>query len=144
MTVGTFTFYNGGKSEVVDLAFASADYYTVLCTGTYTPSVAHTTYANLTNQVTGYTRQDITVSRTGTGATQNIKATESNFGTSTTITAKYCVLVHGTNPTTPATTDELIGYLDLKTEGGSVSSSASNFKVSWGTGVSPQTFSTIS
>lgn len=140
MAAGSFTLYDNGKELILDSTFnlnTGGDTIAaiLLLTG-YTPSAAHDEYSDVSaqicidgdygNQTLG--SQDITRS----GGTVTWDAANVSYGASVTITAKYIALVVG-NPASLGATDKLIGYMDLDTGGGSVSSAAAVFQVNWNT-----------
>lgn len=140
MSVGQVQLYNQAFSLLAadantqwDAA-ASTSFTFILAASTYTPADTHTTVANLGVADTDWiqtgdgapivvpTRSITSVS----GATRFL-AGNANFGSSVTVTAKYLVCIEG--DTTVTSTDNLLWYQDLSQEGGSASSSTSDFVV---------------
>ena len=132
MAAGSWTFYNDAKESLGNgtLDWNTDSWYCVLCTDSYTPSAAHSTESELTNEVVDadYDAQDITTpSVSETGGTVTFDCDDIVFGPSVTITAKYAVLIQGTVGAQTGT-DKLLVYVDLNT-GGSVSSTNDDFTV---------------
>jgi hypothetical protein len=138
MAVGNFTFYNQGKARVADIDLDAATVAWVLLTDSYTPAATHDDWTDIsaTECADGdYSEQSVavTVSESAGTVTLGVSGSEVSFGTSVTITAKYLVAVIGTAGSLTGT-DKLIGYADLSSGGGSVSSASSTFKVTYASG----------
>lgn len=137
MAAGNFTLYN---SAIIDFFDGTQDWdtdshYMILITSTYTPAGTHATLADIsTNEVTDadYARQDLTTEAVTepTAGTARCDADNVSFGASVTITAKYAAVLVGT-VAGAASTDPVVGYVDLDTGGGSVSSTNGTFEVQW-------------
>lgn len=135
MSAGNFTLYNNAKLLLFNggLNMAGDTITAALLTSSYTPSAAHSTWADVsaTEVAAGgdYAQQALSgESVSGASGTVTVDSGDISFGTNVTITAKYLVLVKGTAGSLTAAS-ELIGYCDLNTGGGSVSSTAGGFAV---------------
>jgi hypothetical protein len=120
---GHFQFYNSGLKAVIDSTTnLETDAVAVaLLTSGYTPSGAHSTWADVSaNNAATYTQQ-VLGSKVVTEASGTVywDAADINFGASVTTSAKYVVMVQGTAGALTGT-DPLIGYAQLKSGGGSV------------------------
>lgn len=144
MAAGNWTLYQSFKLGLTQAGFnltsGAANVAMVLVAAAYTPAATtDTTYANISaNEVTGtgYTAGgQIVTSETDTasGGTVTVNAGAASWASST-ITAKYAVLVYRATAGTPASTDKLIGYVDLNSGGGAISSTASTFSVTSSSG----------
>lgn len=130
MAAGDFTYYINflvaiGNKEV-DL---NSDTFTaLLCTSSYTPDrAAHTVIGDITNELSGgdYARVNLSsLSWSATGTAVKWTAGTVDFGNPVTLTAKYLVIFDNTHAS-----DILAGYIDLNTDGGSVSSTTGPFEV---------------
>lgn len=137
MAAGNFTLYSNAKllafQAGLNLSTASANLFGVLVVTAYTPAATHSTYADISaNEATGtaYTAggQALTsVSLTQTSGTVTFTSASATWSAST-ITARYFVIVRRASAGTAASTDPLVGYVDL-TGGGSLSSTAGSFTV---------------
>lgn len=141
--IGTYTAAAGtgtvtvSASQTVSSTTINAypnNVYMVLATTSYTPAATtDTAYSNVSaNEAsgTGYTaggQQVPTLTTTATGGTVTVNGGAQNW-TSSTITARYGVLVYRASAGTPAAADRLIAYCDL-TGGGSLSSTNGTFNV---------------
>jgi len=139
MAAGAVTLYNSALLENFKGAASTQDWdtdshYMILLANTYTPSGAHATLADVSADEIGdvdYARQDMTgESVTGAAGTVTGDASDVTFGNPVTITAKYAVIVKGTVATS-ATTDALVGYIDLNSSGGDAASTNGAFTVQW-------------
>ena len=138
MAAGAFILYNSGKEAIIDSTFnletAGDTIVAVLVLTGYTPAATHTTWADLVAQVVldgDYGPITVTGQAvTETAGTVTFDAADVAFGDPVTITAKYIALVKRVGGTL-ATTDPLIGYMDLDTGGGSVASTNAQFQVNW-------------
>ena len=126
--------YNNFKSGVMSSSvnLSGDDIYVVLVTSTYTINIdTHTTYSDITNQVsgTGYTTsgQALTSKEFSTDLTNDkgiFDAADSTWSSST-ITARAAIIYKKGN--TPALSP-LICYVDF---GSDKSSSSANFTIQW-------------
>lgn len=134
MSAGNFTLYDSAKLLLLNggLNMSSDTITAALLTDSYTPSGTHDTWSDVSaDEVTDsdYAEKALaSESVTGSSGTVTVDSGDISFGSSVTITAKYLVLVLGTAGSL-ASTDKLIGYCDLSSGGGSVSSTAGNFSV---------------
>ena len=138
MTVGAGVWYDTGAANVLKHAQAQWDDPTadsfawVLLTDAYVPSDAHDTYSDISaNEVTDadYAAKEVTGRVINTvGANNWLDSADAIFGPNVTIEAKYLVCVQGDKDSLVAG-DELVFYIDLRTEGGTVSSTNSDFTV---------------
>lgn len=144
MSAGNFTLYNNAKLLRANggLNMASDALVAVLLTSAYTPSAAHATFADISaDEVTDtdYAQQAVTGQSVTDGAgTVTTDTGDVSFGSAVTITAKYFVLVKGTAGALTAAS-ELVGYCDLDTGGGSISSTAGPFGVNTPNGLFTET-----
>lgn len=141
MAAGNFTLYDNAKLLLWNggLNMASDTLTAALLTSAYTPSAAHSTWGDVsTNEVAAggdYTQKAVTgQSVTGGAGTVTVDTADISFGSAVTITAKYLVLVKGTAGALTAGS-VLVGYCDLNTGGGTVSSTAAAFSVATPTGL---------
>lgn len=134
MATSAFTFYDSGKLAVLNgsVKLGTDSLVMALATATYTPSAAHSTWADVSaNEVadTDYAEKAITgAAVTIASGTVTFDSDDISFGTAVSITAKYAILVKGTAGSLVAG-DAIIGYVDLNSGGGSVSSTNSTFSV---------------
>ena len=139
MPAGAFVIYGNAKHQLVDgnLDIDTQAFRMVLLTSSYTPNAnAHAAYSSLsTAEVAnggGYTTHGklLTMTSTdgGTGTT-TVDCDDQNW-TSSTITAKYAVIVRdGDANGALAAGDIPLCYCDLETGGGSVSTTNGTFAV---------------
>lgn len=134
MSAGAFTFYNSAKKDILD-GTTDLDNDTIigiLVTDGYTPSATHSTYADVSSSECtdgDYTPQELTTKAfSEASGTVTYDGDDLVYGTSVTITAKYMMLVRRAGASL-ASTDLLVGYVDLDTGGGAVGSIASDFAV---------------
>lgn len=139
MAVGNFTLYNTGKESLLtdnanQIDWANDTVVAVLLGAGYTPSAAHSTYADISANViadAGYAPATVTGKTSVLSAGKILwDAADISFGTNVTLTAKYVVLVKRAGGAL-AGTDRVIGYCDLDTTSSSstVSSTNSTFQV---------------
>jgi len=134
MAAGNFTLYDNAKLLLLNggLNMSSATITAVLLGAGYTPSAAHDTWSDASAQEiadSGYAEQAVSGQTvTLASGTVTVDSGDISFGTNVTLTAKYLALVLGTAGSL-AGTDKLIGYCDLNTGGGTVSSTAGAFSV---------------
>lgn len=139
MAAGSFIFYNPGKLAIIDgtVDLDNDNVQAVLLTSAYTPSASSQFYANISASVTStgdYSPKVLgSKAYTRTAAQVKFDAADVSYGTGVTITAKYVALVETAVTSAIATGDLLIGYVNLATEGGSVSSTAAAFSLTWAT-----------
>ena len=140
MPVGNFTLVDTGKEALLSdnagqINWASDTIVAVLLGNGYTPSAAHTTYANISaNEVSGggYAPVVITGKTSALGSGKILwDCADISFGSNVSITAKYVYLLKRAGGAL-APTDQLIGYCDLDNASGTatVSSTNSTFQVS--------------
>lgn len=138
MSVGAFTLYDSvlealARGQLGDLSTSPVS--AVLLDALYTPDVTgHRGYADISSHAV--TSPDYAPAALVSGefsVAGNVVSFTSNpisFGTSVTILgARYAVLVAG-NATSLVPADQLIGFMDLSTSGGTVQSRNSSFVVS--------------
>lgn len=134
MAIGTFTLYNSGKEALLTDNAGQVDWVAdniqaVLLTAAYTPDVTHSTWANLSaNHASGtnYAPKDLTNKTVvRTGATILWDCDDINFGSAVTVTAKYMAIVKRAGASL-ASTDVLIGYVDLDNASTSATVSSTN------------------
>lgn len=110
----------------------------ILLTTAYTPDQgAHETYANVSaNELSTATDYDrvlantVTISTAITASRITVDMADVDFGASVTISAKYAALVYsGSNGINPASSDLLVGYVDLNVGGDAIASAAGPFNV---------------
>ena len=137
MAAGNFTLVDQGLLELNDGTqdWATDNHYLVLITDSHTPDAStEATLADISaNEVADadYSPQDMTgESVTKSGGVVTFDADNVTFGSSVTITAKYAYVVVGTVAGKTGT-DALVGYVDLDSGGGSVSSTSGSFAVNW-------------
>lgn len=133
MAAGAFVMTDEGKEDLLNLDSDGASYYWVLILAAHTPNTAtDITYSNISTNVCAdgdYAAQDATgVSIANSGGTTTFDIGDVDFGNTVTITAKYLYLVRGTVAGSSGT-DRLVGYVDLNSGGGSVSSTNGNFDI---------------
>lgn len=138
MAAGNFTVYGLAKLAVeqgsINLTTGSTNLFAVLVTSTYTPASTDSTYANISaNEAagTGYTAggQLLTsVSLTQAAGVVTFTSAAASWPTST-ITARYLVIVRRVAAGTAASTDPIVGYVDLTGSGTGLSSTAGTFSV---------------
>lgn len=130
MAVGNFVLYNQGKKRSLNgEIIPSHTFKALLCTAAYSPSGAHAVIgdvsANEHAATGGYGRITLaTVAITESGGTVTFDCDDIDFGASVTLTAKYLIIYDDTHAS-----DALLGYWDLNSGGGSVSSVAAPFKL---------------
>lgn len=140
MAAGNFTLYNNAKLLLNNggLNMASDGIAAVLLGSGYTPSAAHSTFADISAQEISdadYAQKAVTGQTvTGAGGTVTADCADISFGASVTITAKYLALVKGTAGSL-VSTDKLVGYCDLNSSGGTVSSTSGAFSVNTPSGL---------
>lgn len=119
MAAGTFTLFNSVAELIADgtIDLDSHTFKMALLTSSYTPSLAHDEYADLTNEVAngnGYTTGGETLTGITWGQTSGVATFDSDAVVWTasggTITARYAVIYDDT-----ASNKNLIGYVLLDT-----------------------------
>lgn len=132
MAAGAFVLYNEGKEDLFTVDADAQAYRWALALAAYTPAATHTTWSEVSaNECADgdYAQQNATgVSITQAAGTVTFDIGDVDFGNTVTITAKYLILIQGT-VAGGAGTDRLVGYVDLSSGGGSVSSTAGNFDI---------------
>lgn len=135
MAVGNFTVFNIAKEKIAkaQIDLDSDSFKAMLTTSsqsidaTFAGSSTNCRKADLTAEVsgTGYTAGGtaITMSVTRSTGTVTVDSTDPQWTTAT-ITAKYLIIYDDTNAN-----KDLLGFYDLDTGGGSVSSTAGTFQV---------------
>lgn len=138
MAAGSFTVFNIAKTKLLT-GIHDLDTHTIKAAlttstqsidATFAGSSTDCRYADLTNEVAngnGYTTAGVTLtmSVTRSTGTVTVDATDAQWTTAT-ITAKYCVVYNDS-----ATNKDLVGFVDLDTGGGSISSTSGTFQVTW-------------
>jgi hypothetical protein len=134
MAAGNFTFYNTGKLYILDgtIDLDADTISAVLLDSGYTPDATHDTYSDISSDViadSGYAPQTLANKAvTNSSGTIKFDSDDVSFGSNVSLTAKYIVLVQQAGGSLTGT-DKLIGYADLDSGGGSVSSTNSTFQV---------------
>lgn len=140
MATGNFTLYNTGKLALLNgtVDLDGDNIVVALVVAGYTPNVAHDTWSDVSSQECAdadYNQQALSsVTLTQSGGTVTWDCADISFGTTVSITAKYAVFVRGTTGSLAAS-DPLIGYVDLETDGGAVSSTNSVFALNTPSGL---------
>lgn len=141
MAAGNWTVYQAAKLSLtqgaINLTSGAANIACVLVAAAYTPApTTDSTYANISgNEITGtgYTAGgQIITSETDAAAGGTVTFTSAAVSwASSTITAKWAVLVYRAAAGTAASTDKLLCYVDLNTASGSstVSTTAGTFTI---------------
>jgi|SRR6185437_6830856 len=139
MAAGSVTVYTNAVLLMGEdtFNFSTDAYAYVLCTSSYTPAPnSDATYANVSSfELTtggGYTSGGTALAGTSwtqSGATLTFTASNISYSSST-ITAKYIVILKQAGGSL-VSTDKLLAYCDLNSGGGSVSSSAGTFAITW-------------
>lgn len=138
MAAGDFTLFGAAKEAIakatIDLDTHS--FVAALVTSSWTPAVTtDDTWSDLSaNEVAnggGYTTGGAatTITVTRSGGTVTVDASDVSWASST-ITAKYVVIVKKAGGALTGT-DLLLGYSDLNSGGGSVSTTNGTFAVTW-------------
>jgi hypothetical protein len=138
MAAGSFVLYDSAKEAIIDSTFnletAGDTIVAALVLSGYTPASTHSTWNDAVAQVVldgDYAPQVVAGQAvTEAGGTVTFDANDVSFGDPVTITAKYIILIKRVGGTL-ATSDPLIGYMNLDTGGGSVSSTNAQFQVNW-------------
>lgn len=136
MSAGKFIPYSTAIEKIVanTLRLPHSEFYAVLLRDDYKPNkTAHGTYSSVKDYLCKDTDhrpvpvQNVAVERNGD--TINIVCgSPISFGDSVTISAKYFLVVAGKH-SAPTDDDSLLGYCDLRTEGGLASSTTGPFVV---------------
>jgi hypothetical protein len=139
MPAGNFTVYGVAKENILK-ALIDLDgdtFQAVLVTSSYTPNTnTHSAWSSVSGSEvvgTGYTAGGVTISAltvVHSAGTVTVDSATNPSWTSSTITAKYCVVVKRAGGSLVAG-DLLLGYVDLETGGGSVSTTNGTFTVTW-------------
>ena len=133
MASGPFTLYESGHLGFWNgsIEFESGTVSAVLLSDAYTPSASHSTYADVSGSEIAdadYSPQGVTGKTVTYAGGVKVDSDDIQFGTEVSITAKYLVLVQQSGGSL-ASSDSLIGYVDLNTSG-NLSSTNSVFSVS--------------
>lgn len=139
MAAGNWTVFQSAKLALtqgaINLTSGANNVACVLVTSGYTPAVnTHSTYADISGSEasgTGYTAGGVIITSetdTATGGTVTFTSAAVSWASST-VTAKYAVLVYRTSAGTAAAGDRLICYVDLNSGGGSVSTTSGTFTI---------------
>lgn len=145
MAIGTFTLYNTGKEALLTDNAGSIDWaadtvVAVLLSNTYTPALTHSTFADISaTQISdvGYAPVALTgKSSVRASGVITFDCDNISYGSSVTIAAKYLVVVKRAAGAL-ASTDQLIGYIDLNTDSTSAvaSSTTASFAINTPTGL---------
>jgi hypothetical protein len=138
MAVGAFTLLNTGKEALTtdnanQINWASDTIVGVLVAAAHTPTLTHSTYADISANViadAGYAPAVVT-NKTSVRTADKIlwDCDNISFGDPVTLTAKYMYLVKRAGGSLTGT-DQLIGYVDLNVGAGlSASSTNSVFRI---------------
>jgi len=135
MAVGSFTLYNSAKKDIIDgtIDLDNDTVKAVLLTTDHVPAATDSTYADLDNQCADADYAVQTLANpvfTESAGTVKFDADDVSYGTTVSIAARYIVLIKQAGGSL-ATTDKLIGYMDLDDTGYNVRSTNSNFIVRW-------------
>ena len=139
MAAGSFTVYDIAKTKLVT-GIHDLDTHVFKCalgtssqamTAAFAGTSTDARYADLTAQVangSGYTTGGITLTMVVTRSTVTVTVDLSvdPAWTTATITAKWGIVYNDT-----ATNKDLLGFVDLDTGGGSISSTAGTFQITW-------------
>lgn len=131
MAAGTFTLYNSVAELIADgtIDLDSHTFKLVLLTSSYTPSLAHDEYADISGSevanANGYTTGGATLASVTWGQTSGVATFDSDnvvwTATGGSITARYAALYDDTS-----TNDKLIGYVLLDTAPADLTATAGN------------------
>lgn len=137
MAVGSFTLYNSAKKDIIDgtIDLDNDTVKAVLLTTDHVPAATDSTYADLDNECADADYAAQTLANpvfTESAGTVKYDADDVSYGTTVSIAARYIVLVKQAGGSL-ASTDKLIGYMDLDDTGYNVRSTNSNFIVRWNT-----------
>ena len=137
MAVGSFTLYNSAKKSIIDgtIDLDNDTVTAVLLTTDHVPAATDSTYADLDNECADSDYAAQTLANpvfTESAGTVKYDADDVSYGTTVSIAARYIVLVKQAGGSL-ASTDKLIGYMDLDDTGYNVRSTNSNFIVRWNT-----------
>jgi len=124
MAIGTFTLYNTGKEALLTdnvggIDWAADTIVAVLLSNAYAPALTHSTFADISaTQIVDEDYLPVALAgktSTRTGAVITFDCDNISYGNSVTISAKYLVLVKRATGAL-ASTDQLVGYIDLNTD----------------------------
>lgn len=112
MAAGSFNFYNGAAKHILETGMSAMTVVVALTTSSYTPSAAHATESDLTNELSGsgYSRQTVSSPTITTVDTNDAEFDDDGSDVAFTasggnLTARYAVYIDtGTSPGT------LLGY----------------------------------
>jgi hypothetical protein len=139
MPAGSFTVFDIAKTKLLtgihDVDTHVFKIALVTSSQTFTAAFAGTStdarYADITAQVAngaGYTTGGITLTMvvTRSVATVTVDSSVDPAWTTATITAKWGIVYNDT-----ATNKDMLGFVDLETGGGSISSTSGTFQITW-------------
>lgn len=140
MAVGAAQLYNNALNYLMDgtAPWESSALRAALVTSSYTPADTHDAWSSVSgNEVSaggGYSTHGEAIASAAVSVDGSFNTVVDSaivtWGSSTTITAKYFVVVEDADANAAlASTDKLIFYVDLSTGGGSVSSSSGTFSL---------------
>lgn len=117
-TISEFVFVNQGRAELIDADIGTVTLTAMLVTNTQTPALTHSTHADVSaNEVAGggdYDEVDlsgVTINKAA-GPPPTVTISNISFGTSVTISARYCYVFTSAGATLTGT-DRMIGFWDL-------------------------------
>lgn len=125
MAIGTFNFYNTGKEALLSdnldqINWVNDTIVAVLLTTSYTPQATHTAYSDVSANVVSMSDYAPVVLSSKTSVRSNgiilWDCANIDYGATVTLSAKTLVLVKRASGVL-APTDQLIGYVDLNTDG---------------------------
>lgn len=140
MAAGNFTLFNQGRLAALNgsIVLGTDAIAVALLTSAYTPDALHDTWADVSaNECADvdYAQQALaTQTITEAAGVVTYDSADVSFGSAVSITAKYAVFIKGTAGALVGT-EPLLGYVDLDTGGGSVSSTNSTFSVNTPSGI---------
>lgn len=139
MPAGNWLVYGAALENISDgvINLETDSFKVILCTSSYTPNQStHSTYADVSAAEVangnGYTTGGVAVTPTTTrsGLVVTFDTTDPTPWSSSTITAKYAVMVRDADANgTLVAGDLLLCYCDLETGGGSLSTTNGTFTV---------------
>lgn len=124
MAVGSWVVVNTAIEKIAnrDINLVSDGFYAMLCNSALTPDGTFDQFADISaNEVSGTGYGPITIAGTSvsrTGAITKFSCNDLNFGSVVTVTAKWCFVLKG-NPNSRVSTDPILCYVDLNTDGAS-------------------------
>jgi hypothetical protein len=140
MSADPIVLYSSAKLSLLEggIDFATNKFQVVLLTASYTPSLAHAAYSDVSgNEVsgaagTGYTTGgqalgSPSVAASGAGA---IVTASPSVWQDATFAAQYAAIIQMAGSSI-APTDKLIGYVNLNDGGGAVAVAGATFTITW-------------